>query len=107
MNENQSIERETLTVKEVMQTLGVPYSTVLNELKSNRLRGRKIGKAYRVHRDVLQEYMRCPAVESPPVSTCVPTIKPGSSATVAKTLGQACAEQAADALLKKRSRRMC
>jgi excisionase family DNA binding protein len=85
MTTGHTIERICYTPREVEAMTGIPYGTVLSEIRAKRLIARKIGIRYYIHRDRLDEYLKCPDQESQPDSTSAPTPVSGSSATVAET----------------------
>lgn len=91
-------------VAEVAEQLRVPPGTIYREIRAGRLIARKVGKAYRIHPDCLDDYLKCPDQENPRASTNAQTRANGSSGTAAKTPGQDIAALAAARVLKKCSR---
>lgn len=82
----------------------IPYGTVLAEIRSGSLVARKTGTSYYVHRDTLDEYLKCPAPKSQPASTPVRTPANGSSGTVASRAELAALATLTSGLRKKSSR---
>ena len=47
-----------LTVEQVAQALQVHWQTVLNYIKSGKLRALKLGKGYRISKEELEKFVR-------------------------------------------------
>jgi excisionase family DNA binding protein len=52
------LEQEVLTVEEAARYLRVHEQTVYELLRSGRLKGAKAGRAWKIHRTVLEEYLK-------------------------------------------------
>ena len=59
------IERIAYTVAEVAEMTGIPYGTVLAEIRAGNIVARRAGVSYYVHRDTLDGYLKCPAPKKP------------------------------------------
>lgn len=53
-----SSEDVVMTVEEAAEYLKLPRSTIYKLLKERKLPGRKIGRTWRFHRQVLDEWLR-------------------------------------------------
>jgi excisionase family DNA binding protein len=104
MKTKQTIQRICYTPQEVASMTSIPYGTILAEIRAGQLIARKVGTQYYIHRDCLDEYLKCPAQKSQPASTSVPTPANGSSVTVA-TASELAALAALTSGLRKRSSR--
>ena len=58
MKENKSLPRIAYSAKELSEMIGVNYQTVLCEIRAGKLVARRVGKEYRIHRDVIDEYLK-------------------------------------------------
>lgn len=47
-----------LTVEQVAQALQVHWQTVLNYIKSGKLKAVKLGKGYRIHQEFLTQFIK-------------------------------------------------
>jgi len=68
MEAHSHIPRLAFSAKETADMIGVNYQTILAEIRAGRLVARRVGKEYRIHRDNIDEYLKCPGQESQPVS---------------------------------------
>jgi len=68
METNDPLPRIAYSARETANLIGVKYQTVLAEIRAGRLVARRVGKEYRVHRHMIDEYLKCPGQESQPVS---------------------------------------
>ena len=66
------IPRIAFSAHEVAEMIGSKYETVLAEIRAGRLVARRVGKEYRIHRDMIDEYLKCPDQESRPESSWIP-----------------------------------
>ena len=66
------LPRLAYSAKEAAAMLNISYATVLGEIRAGRLAARKTGKEYRIHRDVLDDYLKCPTQGSRSVSKWFP-----------------------------------
>ena len=82
------VERIAYSAQEAAEAVGVPYGTILAEIRGGRLVARRVEKEYRVYRDVLDEYLKCPDLGSQPASTSAPIRASGSSETAPRTSAQ-------------------
>lgn len=73
------IPRIAFDAHEVAAMIGSRYQTVLAEIRAGRLVARRVGKEYRIHRDMIDEYLKCPDRESRPESSWTPTQATGES----------------------------
>ena len=74
------IERIAYTVAEVAEMTGIPYGTVLAEIRAGNIAARRAGVSYYVHRDTLDGYLKCPAPKNRPGS--------GSDTTLLKKVAE-------------------
>jgi excisionase family DNA binding protein len=98
-----NIERIAYTVREASEITGLPENTLRNEIRQKRLIARRAGKAYYIHRDRLDEYLKCPDQESQPASISAPTMVLGSSVMVARIPEQDWSAKAQERKQKRRS----
>ncbi|UWQ37346.1 helix-turn-helix domain-containing protein [Leisingera aquaemixtae] len=69
METNFHIPRIAFSAHEAAEMINVKYETILAEIRAGRLVARKVGKEYRIHRDMIDEYLKCPGQGSQPAST--------------------------------------
>jgi excisionase family DNA binding protein len=79
MEAHSHIPRLAFSAKETADMIGVNYQTILAEIRAGRLVARRVGKEYRIHRDNIDEYLKCPGQESPPASEWIPRQAIGAS----------------------------
>lgn len=71
-SQNQPLTRIAYSAEEVAEMLGSKYETILSEVRAGRIVARRVGKEYRIHRDNIDKYLKCPDHESRPASTWTP-----------------------------------
>jgi excisionase family DNA binding protein len=79
MEINSHIPRIACSAQEAAEMIGVKYQTILAEIRAGRLVARRVGKGYRIHRDMIDEYLKCPDQESRPASSWTPKQAIGAS----------------------------
>jgi len=57
-------EREVYNVPQAAKYLGITTRTLYTILNDGQLRGRKAGRAWKIHRDALREYLMPPNPEA-------------------------------------------
>ncbi len=71
--------RLAYSARETAEIIGSKYETVLAEIRAGRLIARRVGKEYRIHRDMIDEYLKCPDQKSRPASSWTPKQATGAS----------------------------
>jgi excisionase family DNA binding protein len=61
--------RIAYSAREAAELLRVRYQTVLAEIRAGRLVARRVGKEYRIHRDMIEIYLKTPEPENVAAST--------------------------------------
>jgi excisionase family DNA binding protein len=79
METNTHTPRIAYSAKEVAKMIDVNHQTILAEIRAGRLVARKVGKEYRIHRDSIDEYLKCPDPNSRPESKWTPRQATGVS----------------------------
>ncbi len=79
MEINSHIPRIAFSAQEAAEMIGVNHQTILAEIRAGRLVARRVGKGYRIHRDVIDEYLKCPDHEKRPASSWTPKQAIGAS----------------------------
>ncbi|WP_207471774.1 helix-turn-helix domain-containing protein [Paracoccus fontiphilus] len=72
------MKRLAYSAAEVSAMIGIPYQTVLAEIRAKRLIARRIGREYRIHRDIIEDYLKCPDQKKDLESITIRKATPGS-----------------------------
>ncbi|MDG1338535.1 MAG: helix-turn-helix domain-containing protein [Paracoccaceae bacterium] len=87
METHTHIPRIAFSAQEVAEMIGVKYQTVLAQIRAGRLVARRVGKEYRIHRDMIDEYLKCPDQKSQPESSWTPKQATGASSNQMAPVG--------------------
>ena len=81
METHSQIPRIAYSAHEIAEMIGVKHQTILAEIRAGRLVARKVGKEYRIHKDKIDEYLKCPDPKSLHASSWIPKQETGASSS--------------------------